>query len=62
MEEDDMGVYQIPGLTHSSVIGVNRYLAFTKTRAGNPAFFDWYVSQIVIPTVRYAQDFYQCTD
>lgn len=58
MKEDEMVLFEIPGLTY----GVERedmgYVAFCKTRAGNSRFFNWFATVIAIPTIVHSRKFH----
>jgi len=43
--------YEVPSLSQSAHSALTGHLCFCKTRVGNDAFFDWFVTKIAIPTV-----------
>jgi len=44
--EDDCFAYEIPGLSNSTTPGSKGYLIFTKSRAGNSAFYLWFSENV----------------
>jgi hypothetical protein len=51
LQEDSFHVIEVNGLNYSSDLGAKGYVCFCRTRAGNMAFFNWFISTIVIPTI-----------
>jgi hypothetical protein len=43
LKDEELEVYEIPGLSHSSAANSKGYLCFTKTRARNAAFYNWFI-------------------
>jgi hypothetical protein len=43
MSDNDFEFYPVVGMTHQNIIDRTGYLCFTKTRAGNVAFFKWFI-------------------
>jgi hypothetical protein len=60
LSEDAFFVYEIPGLTNTTIAGTIGYLAFCKTRCGNAAFFEWFITTIAIPTVVSSRKLNKC--
>lgn len=56
---DECEVFEVPGMTYTVVAGTVGYLCFTKTRAGNAKFFNWFIRQIVIPKIEAGKIFYK---
>jgi hypothetical protein len=52
-------IIPINGLAYNGAVGQTGYLVFTKTRAGNAAFFRWFALTIVAPTINDSQDFHE---
>jgi hypothetical protein len=59
LKPDDFIVFEVPGLTYSAVPGTVGYLCFTKTRAGNAKFFEWFITKIAIPAVSDTRSFHK---
>lgn len=58
MSEDSFEVREIIGMcTTANVNGVG-YLLFCKSRAGNQSLWIWYYLNIVIPTIKLANEYY----
>jgi len=60
MKEEEFEVFTIRGLSHMNSGQRDGYVVFCKTRAGNAKFFNWYVTNIAVPTVVATRDYYEC--
>ncbi len=59
LKDEDFEVNEIPGLSHTSAANGKGYLCFTKTRAGNAAFYNWFIQKIVVPQVTECNNCYE---
>ena len=51
LDEEDCFCFPVPGLSQSNQSGSIGYIAFCKNRCGNSKFFEWFISEIAIPTI-----------
>lgn len=51
LEEEDLIVEKIAGMSHVPAVGQVGYLCFAKTRGCNAKFYRWYYKNIVIPFI-----------
>jgi hypothetical protein len=47
LPDADLAIYPVEGLTTSTDLTVEGYVVFTKTRHGNAALFEWFLTKIV---------------
>ena len=52
MDEDDIDVYEVPGLSIGTEISATGYVVFCKTRFCNDAFYTWLVKKHLVPWVQ----------
>ena len=56
MKGNDFHVVQVPAMSYKREHGSCGYLAFCPTRAANPAFFNWFVEDLAIPTINESRE------
>jgi hypothetical protein len=57
---DDFEHYKVPGLSQCNQAGSVGHLCFCKTRAGNDAFFEWFIQDIAVKTVENCRTVNRC--
>jgi hypothetical protein len=56
MDEDEIDVHEVKGLSVSPTLGGTGYLVFSKTRGCNLAFYKWYNEKFLIPFTEATRD------
>ena len=60
MDADSFEVFETKGLTNTATIGQVGYLAFTQSSCGNKGIFNWFIKNLVVPSLVKSNHFHQC--